>query len=618
MSRRIHALAALGVLGIVAAIVVLPSASAGAAAQAAGARGGSQKPHPASRISGVVPASRTGHAPRRADFAATPFAGVDNLAYHGGPVMHTNKVYAIYWVPSGYSVSTNYRSLIDRYFADVAAASGASSNVYASDTQYWDSVNGTILYSAGTPDSFGGSVLDTNPLPPDGCVDPYTDVCLSDAQIQAEIQRVAAANNWTPSPTTLFALMTADNIGSCIDDGSSGVCSYEYYCAYHSNLGTGNNELLYANIPYADFFLGLFCDAGEQPNGDDADATINLISHEHNEAITDPLADAWYDSSGAENGDKCAWDFGTPIGSTGSGQYNQLINGHPYMLQQEWSNATSACVLTYQQAAGPPPTVASTSPSSLGQGAASKNVTVTGGNFVSGAGVSFSGTGVTVNSTSFVDAAHLTANVAVAASAATGARGVTVTNPGGASGSCGACFTVTAGPTVSSTSPSSLGQGAANQNVTVNGSNFVSGASVSFSGTGITVNSTAFVDAGHLTANVSVSASAPAGARNVTVSNPGGGGTGSCSSCFSVTSAAAAPTITSFSPPQGRVGTAVTINGTNFTGVQAVTFNGTSASYQTVSSTRVSALVPAGATTGRIGVVTAGGTATSSKSFRVR
>src|SRR5262249_5212226 len=153
--------------------------------------------------------------------------------------------------------------------------------------------------------------------------------------------------------------------------------------------------------------------------------------------------------------------------------------------------------------------------------------------------------------------------------------------------------------------------GAANQNITVNGANFVSGASASFSGTGITVNTTSWNDAGHLTANVTVAASAPVGARNVTVTNPAGGGSGSCSGCFSVTSVAQPTTITSFSPGNGRVGTAVTINGTNFTGVQAVTFNGTSAGYQAVSSTRITAIVPNGATTGRIRVTTAGGTGTS-------
>src|SRR5262249_57994177 len=136
---------------------------------------------------GLALASVTGRKPQRASFANGPFATVDNLTWHGGPVMHTNKVYAIYWVPPLTSVSPNYKSLIDRYFTDVAAASGASSNVYATDTQYGDG-GGNILYSAAAPDTFGGSVLDTNPLPPDGCSNLYTDVCLSVAPLQPDVQ----------------------------------------------------------------------------------------------------------------------------------------------------------------------------------------------------------------------------------------------------------------------------------------------------------------------------------------------------------------------------------------------------------------------------------------------
>jgi IPT/TIG domain len=479
MMQRTRKRVTFGVLALVTALLVLPVSFAGTssghlgAAGATGPKGGPQKAHPSGRVFGVVPASRSGHRPRRADYASSAFASTADLSYHNGPVMHTNKAYAIYWVPPGYTVSPRYESLIDQYFTDVATASGASSNVYASDTQYYDNVNGNILYSSATPDTFGGSYLDTSPLPPDGCTDSFTSVCLTDSQLQTEIQRVAKLQSWVANPTTMFFIFTADDIGSCIDSTSS-VCAFEYYCAYHSNLGTGNNELLYGNIPYADAFLGLFCDAGPQPNGDDADATLNLVSHEHNEGITDPLGNAWYDSSGNENGDKCAWDFGTPLGSTQFGPYNQVINGHYYNLQQEWSNAGSSCVLTYQQASAPPPTVASTSPSSLAQGAGNQNVTVIGGNFVSGATASFSATGIAVNSTSFIDASHLTANVTVAANATTGAGNVTVTNPGGGgSGSCSGCFTVTPAvqqpPKITGFTPA---RGHAGTLVTINGTNF--------------------------------------------------------------------------------------------------------------------------------------------------
>jgi uncharacterized repeat protein (TIGR03803 family) len=78
------------------------------------------------------------------------------------------------------------------------------------------------------------------------------------------------------------------------------------------------------------------------------------------------------------------------------------------------------------------------------------------------------------------------------------------------------------------------------------------------------------------------------------------------------------PTITSFSPTSGDVGTPVTITGTNFTGTTAVRFNGTSASFTVDSATQITAVVPAGVTTGPIAVTTAGGgTATSGTSFAI-
>ncbi|HSH60677.1 MAG TPA: hypothetical protein VK988_13760 [Acidimicrobiales bacterium] len=122
----------------------------------------------------------------------------------------------------------------------------------------------------------------------------------------------------------------------------------------------------------------------------------------------------------------------------------------------------------------------------------------------------------------------------------------------------------TSGPTVSSTSPSSLPQGSAAQNVTISGTNFASGATASFSGTGVSVNSTTFQNTTTVVANVTVASDAPGGARNVTVTNPGGA-SGSCSGCFTVTassggssagsntdsSGAGGPTAAVMSQPEG-------------------------------------------------------------------
>src|SRR5581483_7249122 len=253
---QVRKLLCLAVVGL----AVFAVASAGASAPTAGTlRSGHAK------LLGFVPA-HNGNTVYRA-------SGYGTLRYHGGPVEHTNKVYAIYWVPSGYTMESGYSSVINQFFTDVAADSGKSTNVYYTGTQYSDG-SGHVQYSS----SFAGSYTDTDALPASGCSDSDTSVCLSDAQLQSEIRTVVSREGWTPSPTTEFFLFTAKGIGSC--SGSS--CAFTQYCAYHSWSGSGSSVLLYANMPYADTVPSA-CDAGEHPNGNDADATINVTSHEHNE-----------------------------------------------------------------------------------------------------------------------------------------------------------------------------------------------------------------------------------------------------------------------------------------------------------------------------------------------
>lgn len=274
-------------------------------------------------------------------------------------VMRTNMTYTIYWVPTSSTacsgspchVSTNYESLINRYFSDVAAASRSNSNVYSTDSQYYDAT-GPIGYQS----SFGGSYVDTNPFPASGCNDGVNALCLTDQQIEDEIQNVLTTKGWHGSTTTMFFVMTPDGVGSCVDGtppSSGGECSTNVYCAYHSGfVDTSGQPVLYANEPYNATISN--CNPGSSPNGDDADAEIKTISHEHNEAITDPWGTAWWTSDpdpsyfGMENGDLCAWDFGSPLGTAINGQpYNQVINGHDYWLQQEYSNDGSSCAQRY-------------------------------------------------------------------------------------------------------------------------------------------------------------------------------------------------------------------------------------------------------------------------------
>jgi gliding motility-associated-like protein len=94
------------------------------------------------------------------------------------------------------------------------------------------------------------------------------------------------------------------------------------------------------------------------------------------------------------------------------------------------------------------------------------------------------------------------------------------------------------------------------------------------------------------------------------------GDTPSGSVCASVL----VPTITSFTPSSGPVGTTVTITGTNFSTTPAnntVTFNGTAATVTASTATSITVTVPSGATTGPIVVTVSGNTATSTTNFTV-
>jgi hypothetical protein len=258
-------------------------------------------------------------------------------------VMATNTTYAIYWIPNGYSVDANYEPLINQYLQDVAAASGSLTNVYSVGMQYYDDT-AAIHYQS----TFAGSFVDTNPFPASGCNDgSLTDrVCLTDKQIQQEIKKVLAAQGWQGGGSTVFFVMTPEDVGSCIDNVTN-QCTTNSYCAYHSGFFAAHNTpVIYANEPYDAAIHG--CWDGTSPNGDEADATINSISHEHLEAITDPAGDAWRSWDGNEIGDICARRFGTPLGGTvGVDAYNQLINGHKYWLQEEYSNDGSRCLQHY-------------------------------------------------------------------------------------------------------------------------------------------------------------------------------------------------------------------------------------------------------------------------------
>lgn len=267
------------------------------------------------------------------------------LLYQGGPVM-TGSVttYAIFWLPASgklqngnpTSMSAHYQTVQKNLLGDYPAH-GIDNN----NTQYYQIV-GTVTTYIQNKGSLGGSYVDTSAYPASGCNDSATPGnCITDAQIQTEIQNVMTLKGWTGAINKMFLLFTSSGEGSCVDSTSTS-CAYVQYCAYHSYFLSGTTPVIYGNEPYGNTSV---CQAPgiPSPNGDPiADTAATSASHELSEAITDPEGSAWYTASGYEIGDLCAYNYG--VNTWDSAKANQMWNGRFYELQQEYDNHTGSCV----------------------------------------------------------------------------------------------------------------------------------------------------------------------------------------------------------------------------------------------------------------------------------
>jgi hypothetical protein len=293
--------------------------------------------------------------------AATPHRGqISGVVPHAGgsaaaPQLFSRSRAVRAAGPTTLTFDASYQTLINRYLTDVAHdSSGSTSTVYSVATQYYDNPGSVHIQYQST---FGGSYVDHDPLPANGCDDGVDTYCLTDAQLTNEIQTVLNATGWHGGLDRMYFLMTPNGVGSCFDSLGT-ECTTNTFCAYHNFFVDSKVEdVIYANEPYMG--PGDCTDTSQGfPNDADSDTTINTISHEHNEAITDPLTDpnfqAWIAGDGSEIGDLCAYGFGTQTG-TGVGAYNQVINGHHYDLQEEWSNANGGCVQSLGGPSSPPP-----------------------------------------------------------------------------------------------------------------------------------------------------------------------------------------------------------------------------------------------------------------------
>ena len=271
---------------------------------------------------------RTVEGMRLARAAATAQASANNLYYHGGVggigVETAPKIYLVIWGsqwnnndPSG------EQAILKSFFAGIGG-----SRWYNSVTQYCQGIPSgsstcTANFAGNPAGIYAGVWVDNGSKAPGRP---------SQSQIAAEAVRAAQHfGNTTAAKNASVQYV----IASATHNNSSGFGTQ--YCAYHSSTSSSVGNVAYTNLPYITD-AGASCGANFNGLGPKAGITI-VGGHEAGETATDQFPNGgWLDSSGAENGDKCAWTSGTANVSFSTGVFP---------VQPLWSNRTSSCAISY-------------------------------------------------------------------------------------------------------------------------------------------------------------------------------------------------------------------------------------------------------------------------------
>jgi hypothetical protein len=238
-------------------------------------------PAPAGAVVTKVESTTVGLQPRSISLQPwlfeNPPGQVEFVNPTGNPVVGASDTYAIYWDPTDH-YHGDWQHLIDTFFKSMGASSGSLASVFAVDAQYTDAASRHALYKT----IFAGAYTDTNSYPASGCEDPHpletkdligpvvgknhTPVCLTDKQIQQELEQFLAQHSLPKGMGTILYLLTPPGVTVCLDGGGpSGHCSdfkasaesyKNSFCSYHSDVSPTSpisgdaNTILYGVIPW--------------------------------------------------------------------------------------------------------------------------------------------------------------------------------------------------------------------------------------------------------------------------------------------------------------------------------------------------------------------------------
>jgi len=233
------------------------------------------------------------------------------IFYHGGPVMlGTVKVYTVWY---GNWAGNTATTILPDFITNLSG-----SPYFNINTTYYDgnsnTVSGNLVLAGSTTDSYS---LGTN---------------LTDLGVQMVVENAISNGSLPQDQNGIYLVLTSADVNE-----TSGFCTS--YCGWHYFTASG---LKYSFVGNPDRCPSACSTQSVSPNGNaGADGMASIIAHEIEEAVTDPLLNAWYDRRGYENADKCAWKFGTTYTAANGSQANVHLGSRDYLIQQNWVNAGS-------------------------------------------------------------------------------------------------------------------------------------------------------------------------------------------------------------------------------------------------------------------------------------
>jgi hypothetical protein len=247
--------------------------------------------------------------------------GGNGISYHGGPLMTAGpNVYYIWYGDWSGNSATNI-------LTDLAQGIGGS-RYFNINTTYYDGGGAHVANSV----SYQGSTTDN-----------YSQgKALSDSAVQAVVSSAISSGRLPKDGQGVYFVLTSSDVNE-----TSGFCTQ--YCGWHTHGTIGGSDIKYSFVGNPDRCPSACEQQTISPNGNaGADGMASIIAHELEEATTDPDLNAWYDTRGRENADKCAWTFGGTSTLSSGAQYNVTFSSTKFLIQQNWVNASGGyCAMSY-------------------------------------------------------------------------------------------------------------------------------------------------------------------------------------------------------------------------------------------------------------------------------